>query len=540
MEDERRNDSWFSDTSDSRQPFVPADRTEETETFRQEAARDVAASEPNSADYNGQTTLSQGYTGAYTNQPYSGRSYNSRAYTGQAYTDSTYTNQGYTGQGYSGQASGSIPPRTQASYPVYDRYYGTVIQDYTPQTAPAGERGNRSRKESSGTGTKVFVAIIAAVILIATVFGGAVIGAQLGYGFREQTAVTQDQQPAGSGEAVIAEGGKVQRSSAAELQNSTYASVSDIVADVTRSLATVVTDQATYATAAVVSEDSQYVYLVTTYHALAGAASLQMVFGDDTSQIYKPEVAGVDVDTDLAVLKLSKASISEAQRKEIKIATFGDSSSLVLADLAITFSSPMGYFCTPSLGTISGLGRSMTVNVNGTGVTMDLVQTDAAVNTSGILVNGRGEIVGVTMEMTIEGSEGIGFAIPSNTAADIVEEILEKGFVTRPYMGFSGYDVMNFHPNSSSESWAEYYDLPMGVLVAEVVAGSPVDAAGLKPYDVIISFNGQSIDDFDDMKKYLNQCEIGQSVKIEVIRGYMEGSRETVELTLTVGQKPQP
>ena len=516
MEDERRNDSWFSDTSDQRNPAVPEDQTAKAET-----------------SYQGAGPVADAY---YT--PETG----SQTYGYNGYANTGYNGEAYHGGGYT-QASGNVPPVQPSSYPAYDRYYGRMIPQYTPQPVPARESTRAAHKESKGTGTKVLVAILAAVLLVATAFGGAVVGAQLGYGFRGQvtnTAQTGTPSSEGTGEALIAEGGKVKRSNAAELQNSTYATVSDIVADVTGSLATIVTSQSAYATAAVVSEDSDYIYLVTTYHVLAGATSLKMVFGDDTSQIYLPEIVGVDVDTDLAVLKLAKSSISEEQRKTIKIATFGDSSSLVLADMAITFSSPMGYFCTPSLGTISGLGRSMTVTVNGSGITMDLIQTDAAVNTSGILVNGRGEIVGITIEMTIEDSEGIGFAIPSNTAVDVVEAILEKGYVTRPYMGFSGYDVMNFYPNSSSQSWAEYYNLPMGVLVADVVSGSPVDNAGLKPYDVIISFNGQSIDDFDDMKKYLNECEIGQTVKIEVIRGYMEEHTETVELTLVIGQKPQP
>ena len=89
-------------------------------------------------------------------------------------------------------------------------------------------------------------------------------------------------------------------------------------------------------------------------------------------------------------------------------------------------------------------------------------------------------------------------------------------------------------------SWAEYYELPAGVLVAQVNEGSPADEAGLEVYDVIIGFNGHQIGEFSDLKDDLNKCRPGDTVTVEVLRGYLEGGEtETVELTLTLAQKPQ-
>lgn len=399
-------------------------------------------------------------------------------------------------------------------------YQGGYYGYQQPQSEPP-------KKKKSGKGTKVLVGILCAVVLAGSAFGASIAGSYFGY------------QKAEGNHVVMAEGGTIDRTDAKELQNSQYSSVADIVEDVSKSLATIVTDNG-YATGVIVAEDNDNVYIATVYHMLASTSNVRVIFGEDDETSYQPTLQGADSDTNLAIIKVAKSDIAEEQRNNLKVATLGDSTGMVLGDLALVFSSPMGYYNTPSLGTISGLERNVSFSVSNQAITMDLIQTDAAVNTSGILVNGRGEVIGFTLDMTIEDSEGIGFAIPTSTAKGIIEELIRNGFVEKPYMGFSGYDVMNFYPNNSSVSWAEYYKLPMGVLVSSVNEGSPAAQAGLKVYDVIISFNGNPINDFSEMKEWLDECEIGQTVTIEVLRNYMNGGTpETVELTVTIQQKPQ-
>ncbi|MBQ6240144.1 MAG: PDZ domain-containing protein [Firmicutes bacterium] len=403
-------------------------------------------------------------------------------------------------------------------YIPYDGYYGYRVRQKNAEAA------------STGLGTKVFVGILCVVLAAATAFGAAVLGAQAGYKAKEQRTAN----------AMLVEGDEVQRVKAADGQTAVYSSVSEIISDVSHSLATILVDGNIYALGALVSEDNTYLYIGFPYHVISGASQIQLIFGEEDGLVYTPEVQGTDIDTDLALLKVRKSDIDEEQRKELKLATLGDSDSLVLGDTAISFSSPEGYFNTPSLGTVSGLEREVSVTLNGAGYTLTTIQTDAAVNTAGVLFNGRGEAVGFTLNMTFENSEGIGFAVPSAQAADVFADLIRQGFVERPYMGFSGYDVMNFYPNNGNMSWAQYYELPAGVLVAQVNEGSPADEAGLEVYDVIIGFNGESISAFSDLKTDLNKCKPGDTVTVEVLRGYMEeGGTETVELTMTLIQKPQ-
>ncbi len=450
----------------------------------------------------------------------------------------TWTNQG---EGYQGQPQQSY--QNGGQYQQWGGYQGQPQQSAAGQGWQGGGGyhqppygGNYSgyrpqepqKPKKKGRGAKVVVALLCAVVLVGGAFGASALGSYLGYEKAEANNVT------------LAEGGSIDRTDATELQNSDYSSVADIVEDVSKSLATIIADNSVYATGAIVAEDENYLYVATVYHVLASAQNVQMIFGENDEQVYRPELQGVDVDTDLAVLRVNKNDIDEAQRSELKIATLGDSTGMVLGDLAIAFSSPIGYYNTPSLGTISGLERGVSFSVSNQSISMDMLQTDAAVNTSGVLVNGRGEVVGLTLDMTIEDSEGIGFAIPTSTAKEVIGEIIQKGYVERPYMGFSGYNAMSFYPNGSTVSWAEYYGLPMGVLVADVTDGSPAAQAGLRVYDVIISFNGNIINNFDEMSEWLSQCEVGDTVTIEVLRNYMNGGEaETVELSVTLQQKPQ-
>lgn len=399
--------------------------------------------------------------------------------------------------------------------------YGGNYQGFSQNEPP--------KPKKKGRAAKAFVAVLCTVVLIGGAFGASALGSYLGFDKAEA-----------DNNVVLAEGGSIDRTDATELQNSDYSSVADVVEDVSKSLATVITDNSTYATGVIVAEDDDYIYVATMYHVLSSAQQVQLIFGEDSDHVYNPELQGVDVDTDMAVLRVKKNDIDETQRSELKIATLGDSTGMVLGDLAITFSSPMGYYNTPSLGTISGLERGVSFSIANQSISLDMLQTDAAVNTSGVLVNGRGEIIGFTLDMTIEDSEGIGFAIPTSTAEDVISQIIQFGFVERPYMGFSGYNAMSFYPNGSTVSWAEYYGLPMGVLVADVTDDSPAAEAGLRVYDVIISFNGNAINNFEDMSAWLEQCEVGDTVTIEVLRNYMNGgAAETVELSITLQQKPQ-
>lgn len=391
------------------------------------------------------------------------------------------------------------------------------------------EPPKREEPKHNGKPWRVLLLVAAIIVACGLAFGAAMLGTEFAY----RNAADRDNPNA----VILGDAPKPIRGEATELQNSTYQNLADLIEDVSKSLVTF-NNQFSYATGVIIGEDADHLYIATVYHVVYGG-NYSMIFGQNDEKLYKPAVQGLNMDTDTAVLKLPKSEIEEETLSSIKIATFGKSSAMQMGDVAVVFSSPMGYYSTPSLGTISGLERDVTFNLNNQSLTISMIQTDAGVNTSGVLFNGNGEIIGMTLDIQLEDSEGIGFAVPSDEVLKVVEELIEKGYVTKPYIGFTGYDAMNFYPQNGQVSWAEYYRLPSGILVATVADHSPAQAAGLQTYDVIISFDGKPIGEFNDMKEMLNSTNVGDVVELEVVRGYLDGEAQTVTLTVTIGQKPQ-
>lgn len=261
-------------------------------------------------------------------------------------------------------------------------------------------------------------------------------------------------------------------------------------------------------------------YIVTNYHVIKDNDQL-IVTLPDGKQV-QAKLVGVDERTDLAVIKVDV--------KNLKAAVFGDSEKVRVGELAVAIGNPLGeqFASTVTAGVISALNRNVDVDEQ----RFQLLQTDAAIspgNSGGALVNSKGEVIGINSVKIVDVDvEGLNFAIPSNIVKPIVSSIIKNGKVIRPWLGILGGDV--------TPQVAEQYGLSTksGILVSDLPQDSPAAKAGMQRGDVIISFNGEKLKDFADLRNKIEKFKIGDKVKVTVIRG-----KEQKTLNVTLEQLPQ-
>lgn len=281
-----------------------------------------------------------------------------------------------------------------------------------------------------------------------------------------------------------------------------------------------------------VEDDTAYVF--TNQHVIDGSDGVDVMFADGNR--VEAEIIGEDIWTDLAVLAVD-ASHANA------VAEFGDSENLTVGEPAIAIGSPLGteFASSVTSGIISGLERTIPVDTNLDGEMdweMTAIQTDAAINpgnSGGPLVNIAGQIIGInSMKISSGVVEGMGFAIPSNDAVDIINELEEHGEVIRPFMGVGMVDLSMI----SSQQRATSLDLPeevtTGVVVAEVGQGSPADEAGLEPYDVIVTFDGEEVANGMELRQQIYAAEVEEEVEIEF---YRDGELQSATLTMSAANE---
>ncbi len=256
-------------------------------------------------------------------------------------------------------------------------------------------------------------------------------------------------------------------------------------------------------------------YIATNNHVVEGASEIIVSLPDGRS--VKGKVLGTDAATDLAVVKISADNLS--------VATFGDSDTLQVGEPAIAIGNPLGLEFRGSVtaGIISALNRSIEIGEK----KLNLIQTDAAINpgnSGGALVNADGEVVGInSAKIAASNVEGIGFAIPVNTAKPILDELAKKGHVARPYIGASLMD------KDAAERYGFEMDLHGGIFLVKVVPGSPASKAGIRAGDILINFNGKQVKTAVDLRAELNQCKVGDRIDVIIWR---DGATQTKTVVL--------
>ena len=264
-------------------------------------------------------------------------------------------------------------------------------------------------------------------------------------------------------------------------------------------------------TGIIMSEDG---YIITNAHVIEDGNQITVTLNDGTE--YQAQVVGSDSKVDIAVIKVEATGLTAGN--------FGDSDSLVHGEPAIVIGNPLGmdFAGTITDGIISSTSREVKID----NYIMNLLQTNAAVNpgnSGGPLINCRGEIVGVvSAKISVDDVEGIGFAIPINTALNVANDFIEYGYVkNRPMLGISVEVV--------PELYAQFYGSQPGLKVVSVQDGSAADLAGIMPGDRIISFNGTEISTSAELDYEKDKYNIGDTVKITVLR---ENQEITLDLTL--------
>jgi serine protease Do len=253
-------------------------------------------------------------------------------------------------------------------------------------------------------------------------------------------------------------------------------------------------------------------YIMTNYHVVEYADPRKNTNQNVTLEVFLPDkqqanaqFIGGDPLNDLAVIKIDL--------NNLPVAELGDSSQLEVGELAVAIGNPLGmeFMGSVTSGVISALNRTVDTGDK----TLTLIQTDAAINpgnSGGALVNAAGRVIGInTIKISISGVEGLGFAIPMNTAKPIISELIMSGYVKgRPLIGISGQEI--------TEALAQYYNMPVGIFITDITPGSGAEKAGIQKGDILIRMADKKVNtmrDLDDIKK---SYKAGDTVRVTVIR----------------------
>ena len=263
-------------------------------------------------------------------------------------------------------------------------------------------------------------------------------------------------------------------------------------------------------------------YILTNHHVIEDSDSISVRLYNGES--YEAALIGYDESFDIAVLKVEAEGLAPV--------ILGDSDNMNVGDSVVAIGNPLGELTfSLTAGAVSALNREVTMS---NGITMNLIQTDCAINSGnsgGALFNLYGEVVGITNAKYSSSSsneasiDNIGFAIPVNDVRGIVESIIEKGYISKPYIGVSVTDV-------SAET--QSYGLPQGAAIKSVAEDSPAAQAGLQVNDIITKVNGTDITGKSDLVQIVGEAAVGDTLALSV---YRQGT--VIEMTLTVGEKIQ-
>lgn len=264
-------------------------------------------------------------------------------------------------------------------------------------------------------------------------------------------------------------------------------------------------------------------YIVTNNHVVEDTRELTVTLapGIDTPAT----LVGRDPVTDLAVIKIDPKSLPEGYQN-LTVAQFADSDKVRVGELAIAIGNPLGlqFQRSTAAGIISGLDRDLQME----GVQLKLLQTDAAINSGnsgGALADKEGYIIGINQaKIKLEGVEGMGFAIPSSVAVPVIEQLIDNGKVTRPFLGITIGAVITPQLNATYRLGTDY-----GLYIESVSPLSPASIAGIKARDILVKLDGEDVRSFNEMQGILFSQEIGDEIEAVIVR---DGKSMTVKAKL--------
>ena len=390
--------------------------------------------------------------------------------------------------------------------------YNGYSYSSAPQQPPVPQKKKK--------GSKVLLRVLACVGVAALGFGGGLGGAVVA----SRAGLTGNQ-------VVVQQVERSTDATAAGSTDGTSMSVQQIASVVSPSVVAITTEQMSSSqtwfggyyvqsgagSGVIISQDG---YILTCAHVVSGATSVKVQLnGSDES--YDATVVGQDSTSDIAVLKIDATGLTPA--------VIGDSDALAVGEVAVAVGNPLGTLSnTVTDGIVSALNRQVTVQDND----MTLIQTDASIspgNSGGGLFNANGELIGiVNAKSSYSEAEGIGFAIPINTAMEIGRQLIENGSVARPALGVKIMDV------TDAQTAQQLGVSTMGVYIVEVTKGSGADAAGVQAGDRVLAVDDTAVSDSSALKNYLKDKGIGDTVNLQV-----ERDGKVLTLAVTLGSSAQ-
>ena len=286
----------------------------------------------------------------------------------------------------------------------------------------------------------------------------------------------------------------------------------------------------------IIGENEQELLIVTNNHVVDSTEQLYVQFID--GETVEAQVKGTDASADLAVVAVKLDTIANSTKQEICIARMGDSDSLKIGEPAIAIGNALGYGQSVTTGVISALNRKIESSNSEEGTS--LIQTDAAINpgnSGGALLNMRGEVIGINSNK-IGGSsiEGMGYAIPISTARPIIEDLMERQTRTkyseeeRGYLGISCINV--------TSDLSENFSMPQGIFVAQVYSGTGAEAAGLVRGNIVVAFDGVTVQNQEELTKQMQYYKAGESVEITIMVNSANGYQQK-NMTVTLSSYDQ-
>lgn len=281
-------------------------------------------------------------------------------------------------------------------------------------------------------------------------------------------------------------------------------------------------------------KDGDTAYIVTNNHVISGAEKIDILLA--SGEKLSGELVGADTYSDIAVIKI-------AADKVTTIAEFANSDTIKVGETAIAIGSPLGsvYANTVTQGIISSLSRTVTSQTeDGQTISTNAIQTDTAINpgnSGGPLINIQGQVIGINSSKITSSSvsssgvavEGMGFAIPSNDAVQIINQLETNGKVTRPALGVQMVNLTDLSTSQLEKAGLANTDLTSGVLIVSTQSGLPADGK-FEPYDVIVEIDGETIENKSDLQSELYKHQIGDTITVTY---YRNNKKMTVDIKLT-------
>ena len=284
----------------------------------------------------------------------------------------------------------------------------------------------------------------------------------------------------------------------------------------------------------IVGETDTELLLVTNYHVIADATTLEVTFIDGSTA--EAKIKGTDSDMDLAVIAVSLDSVGEETRGKISIAQLGDSDELKLGEPVIAIGNALGMGQSVTNGIVSALNRELTLSDGSTGT---FIQTNAVLNrgnSGGALLKIRGEVIGINSnKLGGDTVEGMGYAIPISSASPIIADLMERQTRDKVEEGETGYMGINLQNVTSQIS--QMYNMPTGVYVVSVEEGSAAETAGIMAGDIITRFDGEKISSSIDLQDIMQYYAAGDTAQITVMRPE-RGEYVEYKLDITLGSRP--